>query len=166
MDRTHHLPRFPAASEQGDPCEGSVTYGGNGPFPLVMKVQRARCLQPRSDYQRLCERGADPGGGSLRGKDLGGEGSASAWKDMAVTGRDLFADGMKPGKDLRRGHCAKSWERFLRDPSHNTIRISSGVFQNPSPELMLRLSFSLPHNSFPDHLGHRGKQISGGKSDE
>lgn len=40
-------------------------------------------------------------------------------EDMAVTGRDLIADGMKPGKDLG-AVLSELLGEVLRDPSHNT----------------------------------------------
>lgn len=57
-----------------------------------------------------------------------------------VTGRDLIADGMKPGKDLG-AVLSELLGEVLRDPSHNTKEYLLEYSRTPSPELMLRLSF-------------------------
>lgn len=75
-------------------------------------------LQPRGDYQRSEKEERIREVEALAEKILA-EKQCFCLKDMAVTGRDLIADGMKPGKDLG-AVLSELLGEVLRDPSHNT----------------------------------------------
>ena len=74
---------------------------GTALFPLLLEVKRAD-LAAQSDYQRIQK-----------------EGDCLTLKDLAVTGRDLMAAGMKPGPQLGRTLTALL-EFVLEDPGKNT----------------------------------------------
>ena len=90
---------------------------GKDLFPLVMKVQRAD-VAAQSDYQRSEKEERIREVEALAEK-IFAEKQCFCLKDMAVTGRDLIADGMKPGKDLG-AVLSELLGEVLRDPSHNT----------------------------------------------
>ena len=90
---------------------------GKDLFPLVMKVQRAD-VAAQSDYQRSEKEERIREVEALVEK-IFAEKQCFCLKDMAVTGRDLIADGMKPGKDLG-AVLSELLGEVLRDPSHNT----------------------------------------------
>ncbi|MFQ9150273.1 MAG: hypothetical protein ACLR6B_00540 [Blautia sp.] len=125
-------------------------------FPLILKVQRAD-IAAQSDYQRA-EKEERLKEVELLAEKIFEEKQCFSLKDLAVSGRDLIDDGMEPGKQLGEV-LSELLGEVLRDPAHNTKRISSGIFQNPSPELMLRLFLWRkipPHNSRPVHIGIEG----------
>ena len=90
---------------------------GKDLFPLVMKVQRAD-VAAQSDYQRSEKEERIREVEALAEK-IFAEKQCFCLKDMAITGRDLIADGMKPGKDLG-AVLSELLGEVLRDPSHNT----------------------------------------------
>lgn len=90
---------------------------GKDLFPLVMKVQRAD-VAAQSDYQRS-EKEERMREVEALAEKIFAEKQCFCLKDMAVTGRDLIADGMKPGKDLG-AVLSELLGEVLRDPSHNT----------------------------------------------
>ena len=90
---------------------------GKDLFPLVMKVQRAD-VAAQSDDQRAEKEERIREVEALAEK-IFAEKQCFCLKDMAVTGRDLIADGMAPGKNL--GEVLNELlGEVLRDPAHNT----------------------------------------------
>ncbi|MDO5426170.1 MAG: CCA tRNA nucleotidyltransferase [Eubacteriales bacterium] len=86
-------------------------------FPLLLEVERADiCAQ--SDYQRKEKLETLDQAEALYQEILARKQCLSL-KTLAVTGKDLIADGMKPGKEL--GNVLnKLLEDVLEEPSHNT----------------------------------------------
>lgn len=86
-------------------------------FPLLLKLQRADILA-QSDYQKAeklvdLQKVEEIYQGILARKEC------LSLKDLAVTGKDLIADGMKPGKELG-NVLEKLLAHVLEDPSYNT----------------------------------------------
>lgn len=86
-------------------------------FPLLLEVKRAD-LAAQSDYQRIQK---EEWLHSLQDiyEQIREEGDCLALKDLAVTGRDLIAAGMKPGPRL--GQALQDLlQLVLEDPSRNS----------------------------------------------
>ena len=71
---------------------------GKDLFPLYLEVRRADVLA-QSIYQRE-EKLADIDGAEDLYQKIVAAGQCVALKDLAVTGKDLIAAGMEPGKDI------------------------------------------------------------------
>lgn len=90
---------------------------GTALFPLLLEVKRAD-LAAQSDYQRAEKAEWLDRLDSLY-EQIQEEGDCLTLKDLAVTGRDLMAAGMKPGPQLGRTLTALL-EFVLEDPGKNT----------------------------------------------
>ena len=92
---------------------------GEDIFPMWMEVQYAD-NQAKSDYRRLGKKSPVQGGGAE--KSWGGDhqgGTVRFPEKLAVTGSDLIAAGMKPGKEI--GNTLNALlELVLENPEKNT----------------------------------------------
>ncbi|MDY3919270.1 MAG: HD domain-containing protein [Candidatus Limivivens sp.] len=119
LNRVKRLVRFhdwrPVLTDKG--VRRMIYKTGEELFPLLMKVERADvCAQ--SDYLREEKLAALDQTEEIY-REILEKNQCLSLKNLAVTGKDLIADGMLPGKDLGR-----VLERLLMDvletPEHNT----------------------------------------------
>ncbi|MEY8426663.1 CCA tRNA nucleotidyltransferase [Lachnospiraceae bacterium 46-15] len=90
---------------------------GGGMLPLLLEVQRADILA-QSGYRREEKlHSLEMVGGLYR--EVMEKGQCLSIKELAVSGRDLIADGMEPGKEIGRVLEALL-DDVLEEPEHNT----------------------------------------------
>lgn len=92
-------------------------YAGEELFPLLLKLQKADILA-QSDYQKAEKLTDLEKVGEIYRSILIRQ-ECLTLKDLAITGKDLIADGMKPGKELG-DTLERLLVHILEDPSHNT----------------------------------------------
>lgn len=90
---------------------------GEDMFPMLLEVQRADILAQSSYGQE--EKLHDLDEVNRIYHEILEERQCLSMKDLAVGGRELIADGMKPGKDMGK-MLALLLEHVLEEPQHNT----------------------------------------------
>lgn len=96
---------------------------GEDIFPMLLEVQRADILA-QSSYEQEKKLYALKEAERIY-REILEEGQCLSVKDLAVGGRDLIADGMKPGKELGQ-MLALLLDHVLEEPQHNTAEYLLG----------------------------------------
>ena len=90
---------------------------GEDIFPMLLQLQRADILaqSPQGQEEKLRKLAAV----QRLYKEILAQKECLSLKDLAVTGRDLIADGMKPGKEI--GQVLEALlDHVLQEPQHNS----------------------------------------------